>query len=70
MPLSGVRRRRAGRFLEATSFGRAKSYYLDVNGKVYDSKAIIGYAHGVSGDRQWRAAARATRRRDRHRVSQ
>ena len=44
------------RFLEDGGFGRAKSYFLDVNGKLYDSKAIIGYAHGVSGDRPWRAA--------------
>lgn len=43
-------------FLEEAGFGRAKSYYLEHGGKLYDSKAIVGYAHGVSGDRPWRAA--------------
>lgn len=43
-------------FLEATGFGPAKSYFLEHGGKLYDSKAIVGYAHGISGDRPWRAA--------------
>lgn len=43
-------------FLEATGFGRAKSYFLEHGGKLYDSKAIVGYAHGISGDRPWHAA--------------
>jgi 5-methylcytosine-specific restriction protein A len=48
---------RVGRdkFLETAGFGRAKYYFLDIDGKYYDSKAIVGYAHGVSGDRPWHA---------------
>jgi 5-methylcytosine-specific restriction enzyme A len=42
-------------FLEASGFGRAKSYFVEQDGKLYDSKAIVGYAHGISGDRAWRA---------------
>lgn len=43
------------RFLEKAGFGRAKSYFLELDGKLYDSKAIVGHAHGISGDRPWRA---------------
>jgi hypothetical protein len=43
------------RFLEQHGFGPAKSYFLDHNGTLYDSKAIVGVAHGISGDRPWRA---------------
>ncbi|MFJ6152180.1 HNH endonuclease [Micromonospora profundi] len=48
---------RVGRekFLKASGFGRAKHYFLDVEGRLYDSKAIVGFAHGVSGDRPWRS---------------
>ena len=35
-------------FLRSTGFGRAKAYYLQHNGRLYDSKAIVGYAHGIS----------------------
>jgi 5-methylcytosine-specific restriction protein A len=31
-----------------TGFGQAKAYFLQYDTKLYDSKAIIGYAHGVS----------------------
>ena len=41
-------------FLEKYGFGAAKAYFLDINGKLYDSKAIVGVAHGISGDRTWR----------------
>jgi Predicted restriction endonuclease len=41
-------------FLEKYGFGPAKAYFLDINGKLYDSKAIVGVAHGISGDRTWR----------------
>jgi 5-methylcytosine-specific restriction protein A len=34
-------------FLDSTGFGPARAYFLDHDGKLYDSKAIIGYAHGV-----------------------
>jgi hypothetical protein len=34
------------RFLEKYGFGRARRYYLDIEGKRYDSKAIVGAAHG------------------------
>ncbi|MFE0477009.1 hypothetical protein ACFW2V_35990 [Streptomyces sp. NPDC058947] len=33
-------------FLETHGFGRARRYLLEHNGKVYDSKAIVGVAHG------------------------
>lgn len=32
-------------FLERYGFGRSKEYFLDWNGKLYDSKAIVGVAH-------------------------
>ena len=35
-------------FLKSTHFGRARAYYLEHEGRLYDSKAIAGYAHGVS----------------------
>jgi hypothetical protein len=36
------------RFLEKYRFGRSQSYWLIHNGKRYDSKAIIGAAHGYA----------------------
>ena len=39
-----------GAFLKATGFGPARAYFLQHDGKLYDSKAIVGYAHGVSTD--------------------
>jgi hypothetical protein len=41
---------RVGRdaLLHATGFGRARAYFLEYDGRLYDSKAIVGYAHGVS----------------------
>jgi 5-methylcytosine-specific restriction enzyme A len=35
-----------GGFLEKYGFGAARSYRLTVDGKTYDSKAIVGAAHG------------------------
>ena len=35
-------------FLRATGFGRARSYFLEHDGRLYDSKAVAGYAHGIS----------------------
>lgn len=35
-------------FLQSTGFGKARVYYLEVDGRLYDSKAIMGYAHGVA----------------------
>ncbi|GAA1879247.1 HNH endonuclease [Asanoa iriomotensis] len=35
-------------FLRSTGFGPARAYFLDLGGRLYDSKAIVGYAHGVS----------------------
>jgi len=35
-------------FLRSTGFRPARSYFLDYGGQLYDSKAIVGYAHGVS----------------------
>lgn len=37
-------------FLQQHGFGRSRSYFLRHGGKLYDSKAIIGVAHGYSGD--------------------
>ncbi|GAA5074057.1 hypothetical protein GCM10023319_08030 [Nocardia iowensis] len=37
-------------FLARFGFGRARSYFVEVDGRQYDSKAIVGAAHGfVSG---------------------
>ena len=33
-------------FLEKYKFGVARSYLLVIDGKTYDSKAIVGAAHG------------------------
>ncbi|MGC5036319.1 hypothetical protein ACPXCS_01945 [Streptomyces sp. DT190] len=35
-------------FLEQHAFGRARRYFLQHNGKFYDSKAILGVAHGYA----------------------
>ena len=35
-------------FLRSTGFSRSRAYYLEHGGQMYDSKAIVGYAHGVS----------------------
>ncbi|HXL95414.1 MAG TPA: HNH endonuclease signature motif containing protein [Streptosporangiaceae bacterium] len=40
------------RFLEKYGFGPARSYLLVVGGKTYDSKAIVGAAHGHLADRE------------------
>jgi 5-methylcytosine-specific restriction protein A len=40
------------RFLEKYGFGPARSYLLVVDGKTYDSKAIVGAAHGYLADRE------------------
>ncbi|MFI6257612.1 HNH endonuclease [Micromonospora zamorensis] len=37
-----------GQFLKMSGFGPARAYFLDYEGKLYDSKAIIGHAHGLS----------------------
>lgn len=37
-------------FLQQYGFGRSRAYFLRHGGKLYDSKAIIGVAHGYSGD--------------------
>jgi 5-methylcytosine-specific restriction protein A len=42
-------------FLHVNGFGEAKAYFLEYNGQLYDSKAIFGVAHGISGDRPWRS---------------
>jgi hypothetical protein len=41
---------RVGRrqFLRSTGFRGSREYYLAHGGKLYDSKPIVGYAHGVS----------------------
>lgn len=33
-------------FLRANGFGRARMYFLNYQGRRYDSKAIVGVAHG------------------------
>ena len=40
-------------FLKSTGFGPAKAYFLQHEDKFYDSKAIVGYAHGVSTGVPW-----------------
>jgi hypothetical protein len=49
----------AGRepFLRRHGFGPARSYELVCNGRRYDSKAIIGVAHGYATGRVLSAAA-------------
>src|SRR5690242_19823260 len=50
---------RVGRdtFLETYKFGRALSYFVEYDGKRYDSNAIAGFAHGeLDGERRWTAA--------------
>jgi hypothetical protein len=39
-------------FLSRHGFGSARSYFLIRNGKTYDSKAIVGVAHGYLPGRQ------------------
>ncbi|HUO23048.1 MAG TPA: HNH endonuclease [Caulobacteraceae bacterium] len=36
-------------FLKAHRFGPSRTYFLELNGKLYDSKAIAGVAHGYIG---------------------
>jgi 5-methylcytosine-specific restriction enzyme A len=45
------------RFLEKYGFGPARSYLLVVDGKTYDSKAIVGAAHGFLPDQEPLAAS-------------
>jgi 5-methylcytosine-specific restriction enzyme A len=45
------------RFLEKYGFGMARSYRLVVDGKTYDSKAVVGAAHGFLPGREPLAAA-------------
>jgi 5-methylcytosine-specific restriction protein A len=45
------------RFLEKYGFGKARSYRLVVDDKTYDSKAIVGAAHGFLPGREPLAAA-------------
>jgi 5-methylcytosine-specific restriction protein A len=45
------------RFLEKYGFGAARSYRLVVDGKTYDSKAIVGAAHGFLPGQEPLAAA-------------
>src|SRR4051794_35840049 len=41
-------------FLDTYRFGRALSYFVEQDGKLYDSKALAGYAHGqIAGQRRW-----------------
>src|SRR5271169_2150594 len=45
------------RFLEKYGFGAARSYRPVVDGKTYDSKAIVGAAHGFLPGQEPLAAA-------------
>ncbi|MER7330959.1 MULTISPECIES: HNH endonuclease [unclassified Micromonospora] len=41
-------------FLETYKLGRALSYFVEHGGKLYDSKALAGYAHGqIPGQHRW-----------------
>ena len=33
------------RFLETYGYGPARTYFLDIKGRLYDSKAVLGVAH-------------------------
>ncbi|MGC5334765.1 HNH endonuclease [Micromonospora sp. DT62] len=44
-----------GEVLKSAGFGRSRAYYLDYGGRLYDSKPIIGYTHGVSTGTPWEA---------------
>lgn len=48
---------RVGRdtFLERHGFGRARDYFLEHDGRMYDSKAIVGVAHGYQFGKQLKA---------------
>lgn len=35
-------------FLKSTGFGPARAYFVQYDGKLYDSNAIVGYAHSVA----------------------
>jgi len=52
-------------FLALYGFGRARAYLLIVDGKSYDSKAILGVAFGLATGRRWarRSSAAALRAR-------
>ncbi|MET4660007.1 hypothetical protein ABID80_003727 [Streptomyces sp. PvP037] len=39
-------------FLERYGFGPSRSYLLEIDGKQYDSKAIVGAAHGYLSGRE------------------
>ena len=43
-------------FLQQYGFGDARTYFLEYDAKLYDSKAILGYAHGVSQGKHLRGA--------------
>ena len=45
------------RFLEKYGFAKARSYWLVVDGKTYDSKAIVGAAYGFLPGREPLVAA-------------
>lgn len=48
-------------FLQQYGFGPSRAYFLSHGGRFYDSKAIIGAAHGFSGgDRRPLAADKFT----------
>lgn len=40
-------------FLKTTGFGKSRAYYLEHEGHLYDSKAIVSYAHMVSTGVLW-----------------
>ncbi|MFI5913747.1 HNH endonuclease [Dactylosporangium sp. NPDC051541] len=42
-------------FLRIHGFGAAKAYFLEHADRLYDSKAIFGVAHGISGAGPWRS---------------
>ncbi len=39
-------------FLEQYGFGRSREYLLEFEGRQYDSKAILGVAHGIEFPRE------------------
>ena len=54
------------RFLEKYGFGAARSYWLVIDGKTYDSKAIVGDPVPIGNVLQRNTSVRASRNTMKH----
>jgi hypothetical protein len=43
-------------FLRSTGFGHSRMHFLEHGGRLYDPKAIVGYAHGIGSGTPLRPA--------------